>query len=533
MQLSERINHFFFKEVSASTLGFLRIMMGLFMLLDFHGFHLYFSGELVHSKFFFTYDGFHWISIFPEYLIDISFYVYYIATISFVLGIRYKLSSFIMFLGYTHVFLVDRGHYNNHYYMFSMLLFFFFISNADRWGSITKTEKKTIPNWQLAIFKFQIFIVYFFGAISKIQGDWLSGFPMRFWLYDISPNMLSFIQPFFQSEVGAIFFSYSGLLFDLFIGFMLFSVRWRRIALLSILFFHGMNHFMWNIGSFPFVMLSATVLFFHPDCVNKSYEYLKSKNRLVVSLFIGSFLTFLVAFYLKIDSWKIVSSLLITLALFFMGIQSPKVIFSWLFSFKKTNKETETVVYNYSNRKLILGFISVWCLFQIIFPFRHWMYNGNPSWTGEGHFFSWRMMLVGTVDAVKIKALVPETGEEFVIALEEYLTWRQFRKSMRTPKGLLRFVHFIRDEMKAKGGVENPIIKMEIWKSINERKIKLLNDTTLNYAEVPYTSVAPVDWMTDWKESDEIPTFDMDKYKAWRGFLQEQDSINAAESFYN
>ena len=62
---------------------------------------------------------------------------------------------------------------------------------------------------------------------------------------------------------------------------------------------------------------------------------------------------------------------------------------------------------------------------------------------------------------------MPETGEEFVIALEEYLTWRQFRKSMRTPKGLLRFAHFIRDEMKAKGGIENPIIKMEIWKSEN------------------------------------------------------------------
>ena len=42
---------------------------------------------------------------------------------------------------------------------------------------------------------------------------------------------------------------------------------------------------------------------------------------------------------------------------------------------------------------MLLGFILVWFSFQILFPVRHLLYPGSPSWTEEGHRFSWQMKL--------------------------------------------------------------------------------------------------------------------------------------------
>ena len=39
----------------------------------------------------------------------------------------------------------------------------------------------------------------------------------------------------------------------------------------------------------------------------------------------------------------------------------------------------------------MLSFIVAWLGFQILFPLRHLLYPGNPSWTEEGHYFSERL----------------------------------------------------------------------------------------------------------------------------------------------
>lgn len=413
--------------------------------------------------------------------------------------------------------------------MFSMLFLFFSICNAHHWGAIKASAKKTIPYWQLFIFRLQIFVVYFFGGIAKIQGDWLSGFPMRFWLYDSAHRLPEVATPFLQAPIGAYFFSYMGLLFDLTVGLFLLSSRTRRLILLAIVPFHCINHLLWDIGSFPFVMLSGTVLFFPPDSVEKGVNHLKQLPRWIVIAFGTSFVLFLMTFYFKFVPNFSKVAFAVTIIIFFVGIVSPKVFLGWLFNIKAQDKKTEEVtILNSPRKQWVIGFISIWFLIQFLFPLRHWLYKGNPSWTGECHFFSWRMMLVGTVDAIKMKVINPENQQEFYIDFTQYLTWRQFRKTMRTPKSMLRFAHYIADQAE-QGGMKDPIVKMEMWKSVNERTPLLLNDTTLNYAKVPYSSVKPVDWMTEWSPEDEAPTFDLDKYKAWRSFLNEQDSIGALQ----
>ena len=71
----------------------------------------------------------------------------------------------------------------------------------------------------------QIFIVYFYGGIAKINPDWLRGEPMRHWLQNSSDFPV--VGPFLTTELAAYLFSYGGLLFDLLIGFILLSSKTR------------------------------------------------------------------------------------------------------------------------------------------------------------------------------------------------------------------------------------------------------------------------------------------------------------------
>ena len=49
--------------------------------------------------------------------------------------------------------------------------------------------------------------------------------------------------------------------------------------------------------------------------------------------------------------------------------------------------------------------ISLLLLFQIIFPFRHFVYPGELFWHEQGYRFSWRVMLMEKRDILNLKLL--------------------------------------------------------------------------------------------------------------------------------
>ena len=509
-----------FKEVSASSLGILRLLFGFILLEDFVNFHEYFVNYLEPSEFYNTYDFFHWIHLMPRYWLDVFFYGAIGSCILFALGIHYRLNAMLTFLSWTYIFLVDKGHYNNHFYLVSIFLFFFCIVDADRWGAVSTKEERTVPYWQVLIFRWQIAIVYFYGGIAKLHYDWLAGFPMQYWLVDASTFYPTSLQPLMRSTEMAYFISYAGLVFDLTIAFFLLSKRWRRWALLPVVAFHTMNDFTWSIGDFPTIMLASTPIFFAPNWAEKLYEHYHKNQLIKAVLAIG--------LMLGIGYGLFISDLFKGTNLYIKLISYPILVHLFFRGngFQELSDRNKTI---FSPKKASLIFLSIWFAFQLTLPFRHFLYKGDPSWTGEGHLFAWRMMLIDTVDAWRMKVVVPETGEELPIALDQYINYRQYRKMRRTPKSFLRFAHFIRDRVQ-EGGVQNPIIKMEVWKSVNNRAPQLVNDTTLNYALVPYSATAPVTWITDWSYSDELPVYSEDRFKMWRDFL-EKDGVDATSNW--
>lgn len=502
---------FLFEEVNPATLGLLRILFGIFILKDFISFYYYFIDLLVQSKYFATYDGFHWVRILPLPFLYVFFGVMVVACLFFILGIYYRLSAGLIFVGFTYIFLIDIGHYNNHFYLYCLMSFLFFITNANLWGSLEKQTAKTVPYWQLLVFKVQLFIVYFYGAIAKISSDWFQGYPMRYWLHLVSYKFENWFADVLKEEWFAYFISYSGFFFDLFIGFMLFSVKFQRIAIVFVFMFHLMNHFMWDIGTFPFAMFSASCIFFAPNWPQKAFDYFKSKDKYIsLSFFIGLII-------LAVGTYSYSPKIVLVGGVFwsyFLIRELRLPFFKWILSMHSDKPDYQNINYSFKYKKLVLSFLGIWFFWQLFFPFRHWVLVGDPSWNGHGHLFAWRMMLISTTDAVKVKLVDPETKAAYQVQLEAYMNFRQFSKLGRTPKTYLHFAHFIRDEA-IKGGMKNPIVKMEIWKSVNERTPRLLNDTTLNYAEVPYQSFVMGTWCNDWNPSMDPVEFREDKFIHW------------------
>jgi vitamin K-dependent gamma-carboxylase len=207
-------------QVDASILGAFRIIFGLALcystcktlLFDMVKFHY------IDPKFHFPYEWFPWIAPLPGSGMYFVYVVMAGAAFLLAIGLFYRWSAFVFTVLYTYVFLIDEVNYNNHYYLICLLGLLFTLTNADRWMSVDAWRKKnypdTVPYWQLLIFKAQVFIVYFYGGIAKINWDWLGGEPMRHWILESAEDNVTpkIVSDLFRHELAAYFFSYGGLL---------------------------------------------------------------------------------------------------------------------------------------------------------------------------------------------------------------------------------------------------------------------------------------------------------------------------------
>jgi hypothetical protein len=468
MKKIQSIKNYLFTPISSHFLGIFRILFGVIMFFEFRDFYFYLSGPIQDAQFHFTYNNFHWLELIDLDSIAFLYILLFISLVLFILGLFYRIVTLFMFIGHSYGFLVDIGHYNNHYYFYSLILFWFLITDANKTYSIDKLigrvdKGNTVPRWQILGFQLQVFIVYFFGGIAKLNTDWLNGYPMRLWLYNNSFKFTGWFSTFLQQESTAFIYSYLGLIFDLTAGFLLFFRRTKFLVLIPIIFFHISNHFFWTIGTFPWSMLAVSILFFYPTDFSQKEIKIQIKT-----------------------------------------------------TYSKLKKSTITI------------FFVIWFSFQFLFPLRHIIYKGNPSWTGDGHFFAWRMMLVDISSSIKIRITATNTSEEIDLNIENFLTKQQISKLVRSPKDIVRFCNFLKEDVEAKTEMITPNISLEIWKSINERTPILFNDTSLNYGTLEYNTLQASDWIIPWNTNQQELNFTEIQYQNWDDFSKK----NPTQKFY-
>jgi len=101
----------------------LRIVFGLLMFWEMTRY--YYNGWIrelyVKPKFHFQYEWFQWLKPLPEEAMYILFASLAILSLMIALGLFYRISTLLFFLGYSYFFLVERAIYNNHYYLICLL----------------------------------------------------------------------------------------------------------------------------------------------------------------------------------------------------------------------------------------------------------------------------------------------------------------------------------------------------------------------------------------------------------------------------
>lgn len=489
------IRQMLFKEVHASSLGFLRVVFGFVMVYHFVDLNPVYSEMLPSADFLFKYPGFGWVPLGSAWFMELLCNLGAVASFVLMLGLAYRWSALTVALISSYIFLIEVGLYNNHYYLFLLLAWLFVFTDADRWGGLRYPRKNPkVPYWQVLIFQFQVGVVYFYGGIAKLNSDWLSGYPVRFWLHDRAQVVSEPFSSFLDTDAMALFLSWGGCIFDLLIPFLLLFRQTRYLALFPLVFFHVSNAWLWHIGAFPWIMMALTTIFFNPYWAGRQWKFLQSKGSVWSTLF---------------------------------GREARS---TWLHHLNPLSKNRGVMFLGENKRRkhLVIWGLGLWCLWQVLFPLRQHLYDGHPSWTGEGHLFSWRMMLIGSVDAVRIKVRTPEEEKTYHVDLLEYVHSFQLRKISRAPKYYLQLAHFVRDEVAAKTG-EQPVVNMEIWKSINERPPTLLNDTTLNYAEIEARPLRRDKWIRDWSPLEAEPIFDKDIRKKWEDFLEKRRPLSSSK----
>ena len=386
----------------------------------------------VEPKFFFTYEFFPMVSPWPEPWIYVHFVAMGVFALGIMLGLFYRVSAYLFFLAYTYVFLLDKAQHNNHYYLIILISFLLIFVDAHRVASIDRWRKAVsrepdghlVPFWNIFILRAQIFIVYFYAGVAKLNPDWLVAEPIRAWLHNRSDY--PFVGPFFTTEPAAYLFGYGGLFFDLFIGFLLVWRRTRFVAFIGILFFHLMNKWLFSIGIFPYMMIAATILFVEP-------------------------------------SWP----------RSFLRQAIPALPATW------PNAKAPS-------RRWISAFVGLYLAIQMLVPLRHWLYPGEVSWTEEGHRFSWHMKLRSKQAFVAFYISDPDTGEMWELDTMTILTPRQLSKMSTRPDMIIQFVDYVEKQFKDSGQIKNPVIKVESWASLNGRPVQRFIDYSVDLTKEPY-----------------------------------------------
>ena len=436
------IEHRLFTPVDIAPLVYFRILFGSIMLWEVTR---YYSNDWIERyyidpDFFFTYFGFSWIAPLPGNLMYVHFLGLGLLAMFIILGLWYRISATLFFLGFTYVFLLDQANYLNHFYLICWVSFLMIFVPAHRAASLDVVRRPalrmaTVPAWPQIVVCTMIAIAYFFGGVAKINSDWLQGEPMRMWLR--GETDFPIIGPLFTEPWAAYFFSYGGLLFDLLVVPLLLWRRTRLLAVVMITAFHLTNAELFSIGIFPWFMLLATPMFF-------------AHKRL-----------------------------------------RPILHFEKLFAEPGHTKATLKTS-DRQKRMVMLG-LAAFAVFHIFMPFRHHLYPGNVNWTEEGHNWAWHMKLRNKSGTLKLTATETSTGESWTIDQRDYLSSRQRSKIRGRPDMIVLFSHYLEDELRDEG-YGNVEIRAEANISLNGRPRQLLIDPQLDLTTVD-RSLRPYPWI--------------------------------------
>lgn len=417
MMVINKITTYLNSQTSILPLAIFRMAFGFLM--SFSMLRFTYKGWIedayVTPIFHFTYDYFNWVKPFG---IEVMYAIVIGCAISaFLLGIGlfYRLSSVFFFISFTYLELIEKSWYLNHYYFVSLVAFLLILVPANqkysvdaKWKSNIKNE--SVPIWTIVIFKLQLSVVYFFGGIAKLKSDWLlDAQPLSIWLK--AKSEVPFIGALFQYDSIPYLFSWSGMLYDLLIPFLLWSRKSRPIAYVFVIVFHIFTYILFNIGMFPWLMIFGSLIFI------TEYE--------------------------------------------------------WRLLFKLSSKSNFNPILKKKSVKLsfIKGLLIVFFCIQFTFPLRHFFLTDNVLWTENGFRFSWHVMIMEKNGHTTFIVKDDKTKKQWKEYPSKRLSAVQETQMSFQPDMIWQYALYLEKIYKNKG-VNNPKIYVNSKVSLNGRPSK-------------------------------------------------------------
>jgi hypothetical protein len=336
----------------------------------------------VEPEFLFTFIGFEWFNRLPDWFFPIWFITLGFGFIAFSFLKRRRWFDLLILLGWCVTYFAHKSSYNNHHYLYLLLLFYFFISpDTPTVFNRNRTSHSISKIWRYG-FILLFGIVYFYAAKAKLYPDWLSARVTQMW---INPKAhLPFLDWFYGSNWAPYFIAYGGILYDFFVIPALAFKPTRKWALFISIFFHITNSITFEIGTFPYVMIAASVLFFNEE------ELVKGR------------------------------------------------LFRRWIGLVRTNPAGSRGPSKPLQYALIL-FFSI----QIVLPLRHHFYPDTVFWTEEGHRLSWRMMLRSKSGTAHFRIVKP-SGEVLYDYPSKVLSSNQMRMLPGHPDYIWQYVQYLK-----------------------------------------------------------------------------------------
>lgn len=341
---------------------------------------------------------------------------------------RPRLGALLFVLPFTYVELLDKTNYLNHYYFVSLMAgLFVFLPSRNQAAS-------GIPRYAQALPKLLLTLVYFYAGLAKLNADWVwEALPLAIWLPQHSD--LPWIGPALTWPITAHLFSWGGLVFDLFAGFLLWSNRWRPYVYPVVVVFHLVTWLLFPIGVFPWVMMGCTLVFFSSSFHRK---WLSRWARLVLPSFRPSMHQHAAM------PWGLVCS---------------------------------------------VCFLAV----QLILPWRFLSYPGELFWHESGYRFSWRVMLMEKAGLAYFYAK-DGMGREREVDLSGWFTPNQSKMMATQPDMILQAAHWIQQH-DIESGVDTRAVRAEVWVGLNGRRSQLFIDPFVDLTQVEDQMGQSRDWV--------------------------------------
>lgn len=422
------------QQTNATPLAVFRIGFGLLMCYSIIRFWAkgWIETIYIEPTFHFSYYGFEWIQPLGNYTY-LLFFISGLSAFFIALGLKYRLSIILFFLSFTYIELLEKTTYLNHYYFISILSFLMIFLPANATFSVDNLWKKRsfeqVPKWTLDAIKLLLGIVYFYAGLAKINSDWLlKAMPLKIWLpskYDlpiIGETLMQ--QNWFHYAM-----SWSGMVYDLLIPFLLLYKRTRWFAFILVVFFHIFTRVLFPIGVFPYVMIISSLIFFEANFHKKIIAFIRRRLQAVLKV--------------------------------------------------KTNTIQIFPEYNMRFKSIIIPIVIAFFTIQLLLPFRYLLYPGELFWTEQGYRFSWRVMLMEKMGNTTFKIVDGESGSTFYVKNSDFLTPLQEKQMSFQPDFILEYAHYLGDHFTSQGH-KNVQVFVESYVALNGRLSQLYIDKTVD-----------------------------------------------------